>query len=397
VQFPMTTDVYMAQRIAAGILEQSDLQKVIIYPSNFKTLPVEIGGTIKFSNTKMGWVEDTYRVNNYKLNDMQGIDLVLQEDNAAAYTDVATNEYTVSSQGVYIKSSPRVPAPTSFYVENVPNGISVNWNPPPARLYEYTNLYRNTVQSFDNADLISTARIDDYLDKNITAGQYFYFIEAVNFVGEVSTRAPAPDGVNSGGLEGLHQIKTQLLQDPSFELTPINTQQLESTGTRFWGGVSSGSGIGGLSSAIVRSEDVGTGGTHHLKMEKISHSNSGGPGNNPYAIDWFPITQGLNLQFYMRYRVPIYAGDTNSAFLDIPFTGNRSLRDSTGGTVREIRVNITNSTDWLVHSEELDVATFTNVLSFSIMRMGFQINHFSNPNTGTVQIDIDDCYVAFVP
>jgi len=106
----------------------------------------------------------------------------------------------------------------------------------------------------------------------------------------------------------MYMIKTQLLQDPSFELTPVNTPQSESAGARFWSGISSATAIGGRSNAFIKSDDLGTGGTHHLEIEKISHSNSGGPGSSPFAIDYFPIVQGLNLNFYMRYRVPVYAG-----------------------------------------------------------------------------------------
>ncbi len=397
IQLPLTTDIFQAQRLSAGVLEQSDLQRVIIYPSNFKTLPVEIGGTIKFSNAKMNWVDDTFRVTNYKINDMQGIDLVLQEDNSAAYSQVGTAEYTVNSGGVYVRNDPGVPPPSSFYISNVPNGIMANWTNPPARLFEYTELYRNSVRSFDNSLLINKSRINGYLDKDLNAGQHYYWIRSENFQGEFSDRVPDAAGVDSGGLEGQYLIKTQLIQDASFELTPINTPQSEINGARFWGNVGTGTTIGGRTSGFIKSEDVGTGGTHHLHLERISDTNTGGIGSAPYGIDWFPIVQGLNLHVHMRWRVPVYAGDTNSAFLDLPFRAERSFRDGTGETVREIRLAITNSTDWQVYSANLDNATLSNVLSYSIMRFGMQINAFTGVNTGEVHIDVDDIYVAFVP
>jgi len=39
----------------------------------------------------------------------------------------------------------------------------------------------------------------------------------------------------------------------------------------------------------------------------------------------------------------------------------------------------------------------TNIESYSVMRFGLQLGHYAGANTGTLQVDIDDVYVAWVP
>jgi len=193
IQLPMTTDVYAAQRLQVGILEQSDLQNKVIYPSNFHSLPVEIGGTIKLSNNKMAWVDETFRVTNYKLSDMGGIDLVLQEDNAAAYTPVGTAEYTVSSQGSYITPAPGVPAPTSFTATGVATGIRLAWTNPPARLFEWIDVYESATDQWSGASLIASVRTDFFDITYDAAETRFFWLRARNFADTESLRIPDSD------------------------------------------------------------------------------------------------------------------------------------------------------------------------------------------------------------
>jgi hypothetical protein len=217
IQLPMTTDIFMSQRLAAGILEQSDLQRVVVYPSNFKTLPVEIGGTIMLSNAKLGWDEDTFRVTNYKINDMKGIDLVMHEDNVAAYTDVATDEYATSSGGVYTRNDPGVPAPSSLWTSPLINAVLLSWTPPPARLFETVQVHWSTNNSRDQA--IQVAAIDghEFLHRTERPQLGYYWSRAENYAGGLSDFFPNSDQTDVVGIASL--INTQ--KDRSFALSDV--------------------------------------------------------------------------------------------------------------------------------------------------------------------------------
>jgi len=225
IQMPMTTDVYEAQRLAAGVLEQSDLQKVVVYPSNFKTLPVEIGGTIKLSNTKMGWEDEVFRVTNYTMNDMAGIDLILQEDNVAAYTPVGTAEYTVSSQGSYVTANPGVPAPSSLWLVGGGSFIGVNWTTPPARLYETVRVYAARTSSWSDANIVGDVRGASFEHKVDAPTSYWYWVQAANFAGELSNRLPNSDYSAVGGNANPYDA----YDNYTFDKSAVNTDFFEST------------------------------------------------------------------------------------------------------------------------------------------------------------------------
>lgn len=279
IQLPLVTDVYQAQRLAAGILEQSDLQRNVIYPSNFKTLPVEIGGTVKLSNTKMGWVDETFRVTNYKLSDMKGIDLVLQEDSAAAYTDVGTAEYTVSSAGTYITADPGVPAPSSMWVLSRRDGNLIQWNSPPARLYETVKLYAAvTSDAFANASEIADIKGTAFLHDYGRPRRYWYWARAVNFAGELSDVIPTSGASNVFGFPGL----IGGIPDATFDLSTDIADFFDVLANSAWIDATGGES-----------------GEHALGMAKIGNSNAGAAlATNQY----FPI-KGTTLRVSTRYRV----------------------------------------------------------------------------------------------
>jgi len=277
IQLPMTNDNWMAQRLAAGLLEQSDLQRKIIYPSNFKTLPVEIGGTIGLSNTKMGWSEDTFRVTNYRLSDMQGIDLVLQEDTAAAYTDVATAEYGVSSGGNLTANNPGVPPPSSLWVEARPDGIQLFTTPTAARLYEYTKFYASPTSAWTDAEELVQVRGDSFFHKFDKPQTRYYFAASVNFAGAESDRVPNSDYTDVFGNPALLGGRF----DPSFDLSDDVSD--------YWTATSS----------VWIDTTGGENGEHALGAAKIGNNNTGVSVRTKQV---FPI-DGDTLRLTTRYRV----------------------------------------------------------------------------------------------
>lgn len=193
VTFHMTKETYMAQRLEAGILEQSDNEVTVVYPTNFKTLPAEINGTIMVSNTKMGWVDKDFRVERYKFKDLGGIDLVLREDGPDRYADVATNEYTVASNGQYTIADPGVPPPSSIWVNPRIDGNLLHVTPPAARLYEEIIWYVSPTSAWTDAEELVRVKDDDFFHKLDRPRPQYYFSSALNFAGEESDRIPNSD------------------------------------------------------------------------------------------------------------------------------------------------------------------------------------------------------------
>ena len=203
LNLPMTNDIYMAQRLAFGLLEQGNLQQTIVYPTNYKMLPAEVGGTIAVSNDKMNWVDEPFRVLRFKFMDMEGIDLVLRHEDPNAYAEVATTEYSVlNSQGIYSIAQPGVPAPNSLWQEYyLPNHNYMRWNNPPARLFEEIELWGGKYNDVNSVNLIyrgSASFFDHKID--LPSAQY-YWVRAVNYAGEYSGWTPNSFGVGAQGAD----------------------------------------------------------------------------------------------------------------------------------------------------------------------------------------------------
>jgi hypothetical protein len=285
IQLPMTTDVYMAQRLAAGILEQSDLQTSVIYPSNYQTMRASVGGTIQIDNAKMDWSNKVFRVHQYKFGDMSGIDLVLKEDDASAYTDVGTAEYTVSSMGVYVKGNPGVPAPNSMWTIDVTNNVEVHIQPPPARLYETIQIWNNRSNVLSNANLVYEGKALSFMHKVDVPGEQYYWSRATNYMGAFSDFFP-----NSNATDIIGQATDyESLTDYTFDKGVVLTD--------FWTGNTS------LGLTLANSEGI-----NNSRAVSMIHSYQSSPNNHRIQSKVAHHIISDNLRFRFHYRVNSYAG-----------------------------------------------------------------------------------------
>jgi hypothetical protein len=403
VSLDMTKDLYMAQRLAFGILEQSDLEATAVLPTNFKTLPAEVGGTLQYSNEKMGWTDKEFRVLRYKLSDMGGIDLVVREDDAAAYTVVGTAEYSVANDGGYVTNDPGVPEPVGINVDNVQGGILINWTNPAARLYEYTEIYRSPNSNWNDAVLIDDSRMTHYLDVPPQDAVNFYFLRSRNFAGAVSSYIPA--GSSAFGV--YVQPSMVIASDPTFNQSRqrvglYNGIPGDGTAGQFWNTQSyqtqSTGGKNTAYAAMVHSDGTGTGSSSILRFNFWIGSDHSGvvavPVDNRRQV---PIIRGQAVTSLLRYRVTSWT-NILSAHLNFGVSARKSLF-STGATLlaSPMSVSIVNSVDWSVTSRYANISLATNIGSFSYVTMRLQPQiDYTATDTGYLCIEIDDAYGFFV-
>lgn len=387
ISLHMTKDVYMAQRLAFGLLEQSDNEITMVFPSNYKTLPAEVGGTIKMSNDKMGWTDKVFRVERFNFYDGRGIDMLLREDSPNSYVDVATNEYTVSSQGGYSVSNPGVPPPSNFQATSVLDGISVSWDTPAARLYEYVEIYRNHVNSFANAALVKQTRNDQWIDVPPEQGQFYYWGRAVNYAGDVSSPAPQ---VGSGDVIRWTQDGA-LLADPTFEKTPLGVGVSEA----FWANVNTISlGQTDWQGYFEVASDSGGIKTAYLKNHVLINSEQQYPSQGVVSNTKFtPIIEAAGYHLSFIYRVPTFVNIT-SAQLGIEFQGRFAHtlgRDWSYASIGSRGVPVlTNSIGWTTYSESLVYSDFDfNTNSSTHIGAGLTFDAFADTSTGEIEFNID--------
>jgi hypothetical protein len=85
IQFPFTTSVATAQRLAKIILERGRQQIVATLPCNLRALQLGIGDTVALTLPDLGWNAKVFRVENWQMNQEDGIQLTLKEESASAY------------------------------------------------------------------------------------------------------------------------------------------------------------------------------------------------------------------------------------------------------------------------------------------------------------------------
>lgn len=297
IQLPMTTDVYMAQRLAAGVLEQSDFQTKVVFPVKFTALRAEVNGTIAINLDKMQWTGKEFTVVDYAFNDMDKINMVLLENASGAYTDVGTAEYTVSSNGVYTTANPGVPTPSSAWVLTRIDGNLLQWINPPARLYEWMNVYAAIESdSFANAALISRTRGQEFLHQIQKPREIWYWWQAENYAGEYSNVLPSSGSSNISGIAGLLEGRNDYTFDLSEDIRDFytilgNTCTIDTTG-----------GLNGTHAALVRAI--------HFNGDVTIRT-------SPY----FPIKSDV-IKLRTTYKINSWGGaDAGSQYLEFIATG----------------------------------------------------------------------------
>jgi predicted nucleic acid-binding Zn-ribbon protein len=133
IQLPMTNSRYMAQRIANKLVQQSDQQKVVTFPTNLSGMEVAIGDRVSLSLSEFNWSNKVFLCLGWTLSDSGngGINLILREDDSGSYADPAVGEYsTVSSTGALIEGFRGVPDPSNLSATAGLKSIELNWTNP---------------------------------------------------------------------------------------------------------------------------------------------------------------------------------------------------------------------------------------------------------------------------
>jgi hypothetical protein len=133
IQLPMTNDRYMAQRIANKLVQQSDQQKVVTFPTNLSGVEIAVGDRVQLSLSEFNWTNKVFICLGWTLSDsgLGGVNLILREDDAGSYADPLTAEYsTITSTGAIIEGFRGVPDPQSLSATAFNNYIQLNWTNP---------------------------------------------------------------------------------------------------------------------------------------------------------------------------------------------------------------------------------------------------------------------------
>ena len=178
---PFTDHEDEAQRILHKRIQQTDNQKVIRLPCNYKALRLAVHDHVTLTIAELGWTKKIFRVLNWRLGqNSDGVDLVLMEDSAAGYEDPDKEDYSArSAAGTVSVGAPEVPAPTSVTLTAKEGGNLVEWIAPRLLTYfDIVDVYAHPTNSFGSATLLASVRGTSYFHKLDAGEERFYFVQA---------------------------------------------------------------------------------------------------------------------------------------------------------------------------------------------------------------------------
>src|SRR3990167_7840336 len=110
LDLPMTGSEYMAQRLAFRALEQCTQTGLLTFPTGYNGLNIAPGDTGTVTLPELGFSSKVFRCIGLQHIDMVGVELVLKEDDSAAYADPVEGDYGTRTAAGGI-NFPGVPPP----------------------------------------------------------------------------------------------------------------------------------------------------------------------------------------------------------------------------------------------------------------------------------------------
>lgn len=133
IQLPMTNSSYMAQRIAHKLVQISDQQKVVTFPTNLAGMQIAIGDRVSVSLEEFNWSNKVFICLGWTFSDSGngGVNLILREDDSGSYADPAVGEYsTISATGGIITGFKGFPDPQNLTATAGLKSVELNWDNP---------------------------------------------------------------------------------------------------------------------------------------------------------------------------------------------------------------------------------------------------------------------------
>jgi hypothetical protein len=209
LKLSMTNSFYMAQRISHKLIQQSDLQKVLTFPTNLAGINIAVGDRVSVTLSEFNYTNKTFVCLGWSLSESGtgGVNLILREDDSASYADMSPASYsTVAPDGGIEEGFAGVPDPQSLTATALIEGIELDWvNPLRMRDIISIEIFASPDSSWANAvkigETLGTQFLHDAsngVDSIADGDERYYWVRARRFptgtgTDAVSDRNPDSD------------------------------------------------------------------------------------------------------------------------------------------------------------------------------------------------------------
>jgi hypothetical protein len=236
LKLSMTNSRYMAQRIAHKLIQLSDLQKVLTFPTNLAGVNISVGDRVNVTLSEFGYTNKTFVCLGWSLSESGsgGVNLTLREDDSSSYADLAQSGYSiVTPAGGIQQGFFGVPDPSGLSATAHVESIELDWTNPA----NMTGIIAIEVFASPNSSWSSAVKIGETIgtqfihdesngaDSISEGDQRYYWVRARRFpAGEgtdaVSDRNPDSDTSTVeatkgalGALSGLDTVGDSQIDD----------------------------------------------------------------------------------------------------------------------------------------------------------------------------------------
>ncbi|MDA7514288.1 phage tail protein [bacterium] len=240
----MTNSFYMAQRISHKLIQQSDLQKVLTFPTNLAGINIAVGDRVSVTLSEFNYTNKTFVCLGWNLSESGagGVNLILREDDSASYADMASGSYsTVTASGGIAEGFFGVPDPSGLSATALVEGIELDWvNPVNMTHIIAIEVFASATSAWSGAqkvgETIGTQFIHDAsngVDPIADGDERYYWVRARRFpTGEgtdaVSDRNPDSDtstvNATRGALGALANLDS--VGDAQIDDNAVGTDQI---------------------------------------------------------------------------------------------------------------------------------------------------------------------------
>jgi hypothetical protein len=244
IKLNMTNSRYMAQRIAHKLIQQSDLQKVLTFPTNLAGINIAVGDRVSVTLSEFDYSNKTFVCLGWSLAESGsgGVNLTLREDDSASYADLAVSGYsTVTPAGGIQQGFFGVPDPSSLTATAHVESIELDWTNPA----NMTGIIAIEVFASPNSSWSSAVKIGETIgtqfihdesngaDAISEGDQRYYWVRARRFpsgdgTDAVSDRNPDSDTstvqATKGALGNLANLDT--VGDAQIDDNAVGTDQI---------------------------------------------------------------------------------------------------------------------------------------------------------------------------
>lgn len=284
LDFNFTKNEFECQRNAIVTLKKSRNQRVLVMPCNWSALRLQPAITVDVDLAVFGFVGEKFIVTEWKLGaDGVGIDLVLVQETDSVWADPLEADYTPRSATAIGFNNIGVPPPTGLAAASVTNGMLLSWVNPPINTFTGIEIHVANENVRASAVLVATVQGDKFFD-TISAPQQerFYWIRAINKVGQVSTFEP-------------NLTTTTVRAFPGIQQSAISPDPFIRQGAGFWS----------LGTGATYEVGAGTDGTDAIKLATqdvatalATYKSRRGPD------EWdFIVANGMSIEVRLRLKI----------------------------------------------------------------------------------------------